>query len=134
VSDRDLAEQADAAFRKTTSTYSTWLKNVKAGKYPASGPPSQFGIGFGLLAQIGQAAPVDPPPAVPPTGPLTISKGGVYVVKATGTATQAAGHSLFLSHFATCPNAATHRRATEPSRAEAKPKEGPVICDALPPI
>lgn len=39
--DRELANEADAAFRETTIPYKQWQKNVTAGKYPALGPPSQ---------------------------------------------------------------------------------------------
>jgi hypothetical protein len=78
MTDRELAQQADAAARATTITYQQWLKNVGLGKYPATGPPSQFGILFGLLEQIDAAPPAPlfgadlfakyPEPAKP-TGP-----------------------------------------------------------------
>ncbi len=72
MTDKELAKAADAAFRKTTITYPAWVKKVNQGVYPAEGPPSQWGIGFGLLADIG----LDPPPpatnwpASYTTGPL----------------------------------------------------------------
>jgi hypothetical protein len=54
----------------------------------------------------------------------------IVVNTADALAAQAAGLLLYASHFSSCPNAAQHRRATEPARAQAKPKEGQVICDA----
>lgn len=69
VTDAELRDAADAAFRKTTISYPQWLKNVAAGKYPASGPPSQWGIAFQNLEQIA-AAPIPTPP--PPSGGLLL--------------------------------------------------------------
>jgi hypothetical protein len=61
----------------------------------------------------GKAIPLDPAP---------VSEGNIDVVWTGGSevaavlgpddalAAQAAGHRLYLTHFATCPNAATHRK------------------------
>lgn len=53
----------------------------------------------------------------------------IVVAPADAVAAQAAGIHLFVSHFSTCPNAATHRRPN-PVRRPGQPKKGRVICDA----
>ncbi len=65
MTDKERAKAADAAFRKTTIAYPAWKRKVAQGVYPAEGPPSQWGIGFEQLAEIG----LDVPPVVPPVEP-----------------------------------------------------------------
>jgi hypothetical protein len=45
----------------------------------------------------------------------------IVVGPADAVAAQAAGHEIYTSHFATCPNAAAHRRAPSPSNSPGKP-------------
>ncbi len=81
MSDRDLAVQADAAFRRTTVPYTEWQKRLAAGKY-ADPLKTAWGEGFDALAKIG-AAPVAtlgslllakyPPPAPPTAGVFKIN-------------------------------------------------------------
>lgn len=59
--------------------------------------------------------------------------GGEQVALVLGAenavAAQASGHQLFLSHFVTCPNAASHRRAPSPRTSGGQLAEGKRHCD-----
>lgn len=76
MTDAQLAALAAQHLRATTVKYADFEANVKAGKYPEIGPPSEWGQAFAALAQIGVVVPPPPPPsgfAALPVGPLTKS-------------------------------------------------------------
>lgn len=80
----------------------------------------------------GKVIPIDAEPN--PKGNLQLGYVGGYMIAivvgpADAVAAQAAGIELYVSHFSSCPNAATHRRPN-PVRRPGQPKKGPVICDA----
>jgi hypothetical protein len=76
MTDRELAQQVEAALKATTVSYPTWKRNVAAGKYnPKDGSGTQWGKAFAGLEQIGiePLAPVEPiPPPIPPSTPTGI--------------------------------------------------------------
>jgi hypothetical protein len=62
MTDRELAQQAEAALKATTVSYPTWATKVAAGKYnPPDGSGTQWGKALAALAQIGAAAPAPAP-------------------------------------------------------------------------
>lgn len=72
TNEQQHAQAAEAAFRSTTVDYDAWKRNVAAGKYPATGPPSQWGIGFQHLQAI--ISPPSTKPAEPGSTGLPITK------------------------------------------------------------
>lgn len=82
MTNEEHARAAKTAFQSTTVDYQTWLRNVQHGKYPTSGPPSQWGIGFAHLDAI--ADPATPSPA--PTGVAAPGSTGLPVTRVPYTA------------------------------------------------
>ena len=121
MTDKQLAAQADAAFRATTITYQEWQRRLQQGKYPDPSK-TKWWQGFDALGQIGATPPppVDPPPTQ--TGPVTISKGGTYVLNAVGDTSHPA-----VSISTTEPVVIKDSVLTNPSRAKPGVKAQPVI-------
>jgi hypothetical protein len=72
----------------------------------------------------GKTIPIDAEPRR--DGNVQLGYVGGYMVAivvndADALAAQAAGHDLYVSHFATCPNAGAHRRSSSPSNGPGKP-------------
>jgi hypothetical protein len=68
MTDKELADQAEYHFRRTTISYPEWVKRKNAGRYvPADGSGTEWGKAFAALDQIGTVVEPPPPPP-PPTG------------------------------------------------------------------
>jgi hypothetical protein len=75
MTDKELADQADFHFRRTTISYPEWVKRKNAGRYvPADGSGTEWGKAFAALNQIQGTA--DPPPPAPYTVAQNVVGGG----------------------------------------------------------
>jgi hypothetical protein len=69
MTDKELADQADFHFRRTTISYPEWVKRKNAGRYvPADGSGTEWGKAFAALGQIGTVTEPPPDPTPPSTG------------------------------------------------------------------
>ena len=82
-------------------------------------------------AKTGKAIPLNPEPVPADTpGALVIINGAAYgktAIDRIGTI----GASWYVSHFATCPNAAKHRRGMPPKQTS-RSEDSPPITGVLP--
>jgi hypothetical protein len=88
TNEQQHAQAAETAFRATKVDYATWRRNVAAGKYPALGPPSQWGIGFQHLQAISESfstKPAEPGSTGQPVTTIPYSDGIALNIQATGT-------------------------------------------------